>query len=561
MVRERSQLRSVSPKPSVLRAGRLAVGATALALFGAAPPLPPMTTAELVAANNVRAHVEFLADDRLEGRDTGSRGHEIAASYVASRFRALGLEPGGAEGSWFVPVPLREASHAEAPQVTVTDRSGRRQLRYAVEVAVRPSLTDRHRSIDAALTFVGYGVDSPPLGLDDYRDMDVAGKIVVAFEGTPDGLPADIAAAVGSDKLAIAAHHGAIGLIEIDRSARGSQADDFRRMAEGAVLDWVDGEGRTGATPAGIKVKLALSPEIQARLFDGAPRSLAAVRSQLRNGAVPKGFALQTRMSVRAESRWREFSSPEVIGRLPGSDPRRSTEHVVMMAHLDHLGIKNDARPGEDAIYNGALDNSAGVATMIEVAREFAESGRPPARSLLFVANTGEERGLIGADYLANHPPVPIHAMVGAVDLDMPLALYDFTDVVAYGAEHSTIAATVAQAGRSMGIAVSPDPLPQEMIFTRSDHYRFVLQGVPAILLMTGFANGGETVWKEFLAHIYHSPRDDLRQPIEWRALARYGMLNYRIARALADAADRPRWRTGDFFGARPAESRAAAAR
>jgi Zn-dependent M28 family amino/carboxypeptidase len=219
------------------------------------------------------------------------------------------------------------------------------------------------------------------------------------------------------------------------------------------------------------------------------------------------------------------------------------------MGHLDHLGVKANAKPGEDSIYNGALDNAAGVATMLEAARQFVASGKPPRRSVLFIANTGEEKGLRGADYFAAHPTVPATSIVGLVDLDMPLLLYPFTDVIAFGAEHSTVAKTVAEAASAMGVAVSPDPMPEEAIFVRSDHYRFVTRGVPAILLMTGFANGGAPIWKDFLSNAYHKPNDDLKQPILWDQGARYAELNYRISRALADADQRPLWYQGDYFG------------
>jgi Zn-dependent M28 family amino/carboxypeptidase len=246
---------------------------------------------------------------------------------------------------------------------------------------------------------------------------------------------------------------------------------------------------------------------------------------------------------------WNDFTSPEVIGLLPGTDPVLRDEYVVLMGHLDHLGVRTGAKPGEDAIYNGALDNAAGVATMLEAAREFVASGKPPRRSVLFIANTGEEKGLRGADYFAANPTVPKDSIVSVVDLDMPMLLYPFTDIVAFGGEHSTVAQTIAEAARSMGVEVSPDPMPEEAIFVRSDHYRFVTRGVPAILLMTGYASGGEAKWKEFFAEYYHKPADDLSQDILWDQGARYAQLNYRISRALADADERPLWYRGDYFG------------
>ena len=520
--------------------------AAALVSLGAAPPQPPMTPAEQIAANSVRSHVEFLADDRLEGRDTGSRGLEIAAQYVASRFREMGLEPGGSAGSWFQQVPLRRATTVQSsPVITLTLNGQRQTLAWARDVALRPSLTERHRAIDAPLVFVGYGLDEPPLGLDDYRGLDTKGAIVVSLAGTPRALPSEVAAHLSSAKTETAAAHGAIGLIEVGGEDR--RESNVATEASRTTTNWVATDGSDASK---LRASLSLSKAWQAKLFDGSPKSLASLRSEAATTS-PRGFPLGGRLSLVADTIWTDFTSPEVIARLPGADPRRATENVVLMAHLDHLGIKSDAKPGEDRIYNGALDNAAGVATMLEAAREFVASGHRPARSILFIANTGEEKGLLGASYFAEHPTVPLSSIVSVVDLDMPLPLYDFTDVIAFGADHSTVARTVAQAGSAMGIRVAPDPMPQETIFVRSDHYRFVQKGVPAILLMTGYANGGEAVWKHFLAHVYHSPADDLSQPIQWRALARYGMLNYGIARALADAPDRPRWVAHDYFGDR----------
>ena len=272
-----------------------------------------------------------------------------------------------------------------------------------------------------------------------------------------------------------------------------------------------------------------------------------------------RGFPLAARLAIDAESEWRDFASPEVIGMLPGSDRRLAGDYVVLMGHLDHLGVKAKASPGEDGIYNGALDNAAGIATMLEAARHFVDAGKRPRRSILFMANTGEERGLLGASYYRAHPTVPMEQIVAAVDLDMPLLLYDFTDVVAFGADHSTVARTVAQAARSMGIAVAPDPMPEQTIFVRSDHYQFVRGGVPAILLFTGYANGGKAKWDDFFARIYHKPNDDLSLPINWNAGARYARLNYEISRILADADQRPLWYRGDYFGERfaPGQPRA----
>jgi len=194
------------------------------------------------------------------------------------------------------------------------------------------------------------------------------------------------------------------------------------------------------------------------------------------------------------------------------------------------------------------------VATALEMARTFMQSAERPKRSILVLLVTAEEKGLVGAEYFARNPTVPREGLVANVNLDMPLLTYDFTDVVAFGAERSGIGPVVRQAAGGMGIALSPDPLPEEGLFTRSDHYRFVEAGVPSVFLMTGFQNGGETKFRGFLTGCYHRPCDDTAQPIDYAAGAKFTRLNYEIARALANAPERPRWNRGDFFGAKFAQ-------
>ena len=530
----------------------LRLAAVPLALLLAAAAVP----ADEAAADRVRGHVQFLASDELEGRDTGSRGFAVAAQYVAAQFTSLGLKPGGTDGGWYLKVPFRRASHSSPPQVRLRVGNRTTLLAPGVDVALQPSLLEQNRSIDAGLVFVGYGLSEPALRLDDYAGLDVRGKIAVAFSGSPAGLPTEVRAHLDASKPEAAARRGAIGLVEITDDPTGAPAR-FGSMARPRV-DWIDASGKTGSTSL-LRVRMALTAKATELMFEGARTPLAKLRAQVRSPRPVRGFALPARLAINAQSAWQDFTSPEVIGLLPGSDPRLAGEYVVLMGHLDHLGVKEGAKPGEDAIYNGALDNAAGIATMIEAAREFVESGKRPRRSILFIANTGEEKGLLGADYFAWHPTVPIKQIVAAVDLDMPLLTYDFTDVVAFGADHSTVARTVAQAARGMGIAVSPDPMPEQSIFVRSDHYQFVRRGVPAILLFTGYANGGKARWDHFFAKVYHRPNDDLSQPINWKAGARYAKLNYEIARALADADARPRWYRGDYFGDRfaPGEPRA----
>ena len=514
-------------------------------LATAAAPAPQ---ADIAAAQRVRADVEFLASDLLEGRDTGSKGYDIGASYVASRFRAIGLTPGGNAGGWYVEVPFRRAVHSGTPVAAIVTGNQAKALRSGTDFAARPSLTQQQRSIDAPLVFAGHGISDPRLGIDDYAGLDVRGKIVVVLDGTPPGLPTEVSAHLNSYKPVIAGEKGAAGLIQV--SGTGSRPN-FNLLAyyDRPVVDWVDQSGKTKSQSTDIPLVATISKDIAGQLFRAAGKDASRVFAASEKPGTLAGFAIPARFRLTDQMQWNDFTSPEVIGLLPGSDPALKDQYVVLMGHLDHLGIKADAKPGQDSIYNGALDNAAGVATMLEAAREFVASGKPPRRSVLFIANTGEEKGLRGADYFAAHPTVPEDKIVSVVDLDMPLLLYPFTDVIAFGGDHSTVARTIADAAASMDVKVSPDPMPEEAIFVRSDHYRFVTRGVPAILLMTGFANGGAPIWKDFLANTYHKVNDDLSQHILWDQGARYAELNYRISRALADADQRPLWYRGDYFG------------
>lgn len=503
-----------------------------------------------------RSHIEFLADDLLEGRETGTRGHEVAARYVASQFEGFGLEPGGENGGWYQRVNLQQTNRgAMRGTVTITGPAGEQRFDHAGEALVRINARELKQDVAARLVFVGYGVEDKLLKLNDYRGLDVKGAIVVALRGFPKGMPSEEGAHLAATKYEAAQRHGAIGFVTVDtiQSAKAVPWERALRYADNPDYGWVGADGLVHEDAPQIRVGASLHGPAADALFDGGARTLEAIRAEAdKAGAKPRGFALKTRARIQTESSAQRVSSPNVAAILRGTDPKLSGEYVVLLAHLDHLGVSS-AKAGEpadkDRIHNGALDNAAGIATMLEVARAAAASSTRPRRSLLFIATTGEEKGLLGADYFARHPTVPIRQIVGAVGLDMPLLLYPFTDVIAFGANHSSFGKLVAGAVAPMQIGLAPDPMPEQGVFTRSDHYPFVKQGVPAVFLVTGYASGGEKIWHEFLSGAYHSPNDDLTQKIDWKAGTRFAEANYRIMRAMADAETPPLWVEGDFFG------------
>lgn len=512
--------------------------------------------APVFTPEGVRAHVDFLADDLLEGRDTGSKGLEIAARYVATRFEAMGLKPAGENGTWYQTVTFQQTDRGATPgTVTVSGPAGEKSWKHANDVLIGTSANEPKLDVAAPLVFVGYGIESAPLGINDYAELDVKGKIVVTLRGFPKGMPSEEGAHVGATKAQAAQKHGAIGMVSIGtlQSMKARPWSRMVQMADSASYAWVGKDGKAFDEAPNIRAGASLNGPAADALFVGAPKTLTAIRKEAdKAGGRPKGFALKTSIRIQNESVSKRITSPNVAAILPGSDPTLASEYVVLSAHLDHIGISK-AKPGEpegsDHINNGALDNAAGIATMLEVARAAASAPIKPRRSIIFLASTAEERGLLGADYFARHPSVPGNKIVGNVDLDMPLLLYPFTDVIAFGADHSTLGPIVAKAVAPMNLKLSPDPMPQESIFVRSDHYMFVKQGVPAVFLATGYANGGAKAWESFLSGNYHNVGDDMKQKIDWEAGARFAEANYRITRAMADGDVAPMWYEKDFFG------------
>jgi len=529
--------------------------ATALLFVLALPATasPPQT----FSAERFKAHVAFLADDLLEGREAGTRGHEIAARYIASQFAVLGIQPAGTDGTYYEQADFSEATlSAPVASLVVQGPDGDHAYSQGDRAFIGGRVSGGTADLTAPLVFAGFGMTDAALGLDDYKGLDVRGKIAVVLWGLPHGMDSEIGAHLQSEQARVAAQHGARGIIRIALLLPWRIVTQF---AGEPATTWVGRDGTPFESAKGIEAGALMEPTAADALFAGSDVRLPQILEAVQRGERPGGFALKTAARLNATTTTRRFSSPEVIGVIEGADPVLKNEYVALMAHADHIGITGSG-PG-DHINNGALDNAAGVATLLEVGRAFAAAGERPRRSILLVANTAEEKGLLGADYFAHNSTVPIDHITAAIDLDMPLILYDFTDVIAYGASHSTLDRTFRDAGAEMHVQLTPDPIPEEAMFVRSDHYAMVKAGVPAVMLATGRANGGKAAWDAFLSRTYHSPSDDLSQPIIWNAGAKFAELNYRAVRALANAQEPARWYVHDYFGDRFAPDAKKAAR
>jgi Zn-dependent M28 family amino/carboxypeptidase len=316
-------------------------------------------------------------------------------------------------------------------------------------------------------------------------------------------------------------------------------------------MRWVSEKGDVQGIYPPVAASVVFSPAGIEKLLDGGPLTPAGIQQQAAESQTGSAN-LPVSMTIRRKSTQTTRRSANVAGILRGSDPGLSKEFVVMTAHLDHIGIGPEI--DGDTIYNGAYDNATGVAYLLEVARVLVESDIRPARSIMFLAVSGEEKGLLGSDYFADNPTVAIGNIVANVNLDMPLFIYPPADVVAFGAEHSSLETVVDKAATKTGFTLSPDPIPEEVIFVRSDQYPFVRKGIPAVYLMPGFTSSdadrdGREEFMHFLGTIYHKPNDEVSLPFDEESAVRFGLLNLELVIAIANDPKRPSWNEGDFFG------------
>jgi hypothetical protein len=533
----------------------LTLGASTLATGIVASSSRAATTAsDAQEGDRIRAHVEFLADDLLEGREAGTRGYDVASRYAASMLELYGLEPAGDQGTYFQTVPLVESTLSQGSVTMLRDGSPSTDLENPADVAIMPNHVEDQVHLEAPVVFAGFGVTAPALGYDDYAGTDVAGKIVLVLSNGPGRFPSEQRAHFGSFELKLknAADHGAVGMILGALPEEYARTPWDRRASRysGPHMTWVDAEGNPGTGDARLHAVVAVGPTGLEKLFAASPVPLATMQADA-EASKPKSFALPLSVRIETTTSHRRVASRNVVGRLRGRDPGLANTYVALTAHLDHVGIGKPVNG--DSLNNGAYDNATGSAILLEVARQISAAQRP-RRSILIVFVTAEEKGLIGSDYFARHPVVPIEHIVADVNLDMPVLMWPLADVIAWGAENSSLGAIVDRVTASNGLKVTPDPMPEENIFVRSDQYSFVKQGVPSIYLMPGFTSAdpkinAKELFQTFLHTHYHQPSDDLSLPMDRAAAGQFLRVNRQIIESIANDPRAPVWRPGNFFG------------
>jgi hypothetical protein len=529
-----------------------------MALAQAVSAIPPDAQAAMAELQKepFRAHMAFLADDLLEGRGTGARGHEIAARYVAAQFEAIGLKPAGQDGTYFQRVPFRQLTvEPEKCAVSFTENGSTTQLKWGDDFLMLGNEVYPDSSIEAPVVFVGYSVRTPDGSYDDYAGVDVKGKIVAIFFGAPPSLPSELQAHLSAprEKLRNARDRGAIGVILL-RKPDDDKSLPWPRVVIGAgfpSMRWLGPGGVPGDAYPELRVRAALSAAASARLLQHASKSWSDVLRDAESSK-PQSFALSVKAHLHQVTRHEAISSPNVLAVLPGSDPKLSQEYVVYSAHVDHLGIGTPI--DGDSIYNGAVDNASGTAALLVIAKAFRSMAHPPARSIMFLGSTAEEKGLLGSDYFAHFPTVPIKSIVADINMDGASVFYTFRDIVALGAPDSSLDAVVARNAARLGLKVSPDPWPDQNYFVRADQYSFVRQGVPSVFISEGEeakdpSVDGKKFYEQWIATRYHAPSDDMNQPLNFDATVQFMQIQFLVGYDIAEDPQRPRWKPGDFFG------------
>ncbi len=492
------------------------------------------------------SYVQYLASDQMEGRLTGTEGYQRSAAYVTEQFKASGVEPKGVDG-YLQPVRFKvQRIQAAQSSVTLIEDGHEHALALGEDLLLSNRLP-QPKSIEAPLVFIGYGLHIPDANYDDLAGQDLHGKIVVYLTGGPSNLASALKAHSRSAQEFYKAveQAGTIGIASIPNPK--SMDIPWSRMSLASSQPGMRLSDPAFQDTRGPMFAVTLNPAHAEQFFTGSGHTLNELLALADAGKPLPRFPLSPTLRAHVNASTEEVESPNIIGVLPGSDPQLNNEYVVLSAHLDHLGIGEPING--DRIYNGAMDNASGVATLLDVANQLHDSHVPLKRSVLFVVVCAEEKGLLGSRYFAGHPTVPIKSIVADLNTDMFLPIIPLHNLTVYGLEESTLGDDIREVAAGMGVKVLPDAQPDRNIFIRSDQYNFIRAGVPSI--MSAFAGSEadeEKTLKSWLTNRYHAPSDDTNQPVDLVAAARFNELLLTLTERIANADARPHWKETSFF-------------
>jgi Peptidase family M28 len=537
--------------PCKMLRSRWLAGAMAL-LAGSAIAAVPTTTSPgkgtlAEAGQRWWAHVRFLADDKLEGRLTGSAGYRQAADYVARHFKDYGLQPAGSHG-YFQPVQFTVQRVSAAGSRLALVRGGREEAVALGEDATLGSRLPQPKAVDAPLAFVGYGLHLPEANYDDFEGQDLHGKVLVYLNGGPAEIAGPLKShAHSSQELwKTIERSGALGAISLSNPKSMDIPWSRASLAASQPGMWIaDPDLQDTHRPM---LTVTWNPAHAEKLFAGSGHTFAELLALADAGKPMPRFALAAALGGKVAAVTEAVESPNVVAALPGTDRSKKDSYVVLSAHLDHLGIGEPIRG--DRIYNGAMDNASGVASLLEIARTLHASGARLRRSVLFLAVCGEEKGLLGSRYFAAHPTVPRQALAADLNMDMFLPIYPLRQLTVQGVDESSLGDDARAVAKGAGIEVVPDRQPDRNHFVRSDQYNFIRNGVPALAFSFGAAPGSpeERLRADWLTQRYHAPSDDVNQPVDLEAAARFNQLLIELTERVANEETTPSWKETSFF-------------
>jgi Zn-dependent M28 family amino/carboxypeptidase len=498
--------------------------------------------------NSWWSHVKFLADDSLEGRDTGSEGLRKAQAYAVEQFQKAGLEPAGTNG-FYQPVRFNQYEVDETKSSLALVTSGQvKSLSFADDAFISSRATRNSAALSVPLVFIGYGLKIPEKNLDELAGLDLKGKIVVYLAGSPSDIPTALAShyQTAGERWKSLRAAGAIGTITIFNPA--SMDIPWSRISVNRnhpSMDLADAE--FNETP-GLQLGVAFNPASAEQLFAGSGHTFAEIATLGKDRKPLPRFALAVSLKANAVIQTTTVESANIAAKLPGSDPALKDEFVVLTAHIDHVGI--GAPINGDRIYNGAMDDGSGSALVMDIAASLKAHPEKLQRSILFLLVTAEEKGLLGSKYFAAHPTVAPKSIAAAVNVDMFLPIVPLKILKIEGIEESDLGTRAVAIAQSMGIKPIADPEPLRNAFIRSDQYSFIKEGVPAVKVDVGFELGTpeQKIFKDWLTNRYHAPSDDVNQPVDLQAAASYEEFTRRLLLDTANTPARPRWNAGSFF-------------
>ncbi|TPG61704.1 M28 family metallopeptidase [Hymenobacter nivis] len=531
-----------------------AAGAAAATTAAAAPAASAAPDA--ITAADISGYLKTVAADEMLGRKPFTAGEERITAYLAAQFKALGLKPGGPGGSYFQPVPMVEITAAPAPTMQISGPGKSLALAYKTDYVL---FTQREQPLvevkNSSLVFAGYGVVAPEYGWDDYAGLDVKGKTVVVLVNDPGNAGTDSTLFKGramtyygrwTYKYEEAARHGAAGLLIVHDTQ--PAAYPWSVVLSGAVGPKLRPQTPDhGASKCALEGWLTLAAA--KRLFAAAGQDYDALYAAAnRRGFRPRALGLT--MSTSLQNKLRRQTSKNVLAVLPGTT--NAGEYIIYSAHWDHFGVGKTI--AGDSIYNGAVDDGTGLAALLSIAKAFKETPTKPARSVVFLAVTGEEQGLLGSAYYAQHPPFPLAKTVADLNMDMLWPYGRMKDLTVIGAGQSELEDYARAAAQEQGRYLLPDQTPETGMFYRSDHFSFAHVGVPSLYASGGFesrAQGKAYIAdkrKAYTTSMYHKPADQFDLAWDLAGVAQDAQLYFRVGQRLAAETTFPQWRAGSEF-------------